>query len=110
MIACLTENGFMTNSEDFKKIFLNEGDHWDKLAEAHAKAILEHFKIDWKAPAKPKPPTVTKPKPTAPSSSKDLHRVIIGGEQVGAYGDHENILDQVKKALGSGKEIKIQKV
>jgi N-acetylmuramoyl-L-alanine amidase len=60
MPACLTENGFMTNAEDFKLVFGNENGHYDKLAEAHAKAILEYFGIAYK-PATPKPvETVTK--------------------------------------------------
>lgn len=45
MIAVLTENGFMTNTEDFKYIFQNLNGHYDKLARAHAKAILEYFGI-----------------------------------------------------------------
>lgn len=50
MIAILTENGFMTNKEDFKKIFQNEDHFYDKLALIHAKTILYFFGITYKAP------------------------------------------------------------
>jgi N-acetylmuramoyl-L-alanine amidase len=50
MPALLTENGFMTNSEDFKHIFLNIDGSWDKQAIAHAKTILEYFNMTYKEP------------------------------------------------------------
>jgi len=48
MIACLTENGFMTNSADFEYVFKNKDTHYDKLAIAQARAILEYFGISYK--------------------------------------------------------------
>lgn len=48
-VALLTENGFMTNSEDFKYIFLNKDGSWDKQSYAHAKTILEYFGIKYDA-------------------------------------------------------------
>jgi hypothetical protein len=52
----------MTNAEDFKYIFENKDGYYDKVAVAHAKAILEYFGIAYKAPAAPvisKPATPT---------------------------------------------------
>lgn len=103
MIAILTENGFMTNAEDFKYIFLNLNGHWDKLAEAHAKAILEYFGIAWK-------PVYVPPATTAPTTT-GTYRVIVDGVQVGAYGNADNIINQVEIALAAGKnKIELQKV
>jgi LysM repeat protein len=62
MPALLTENGFMTNEEDFKLIFENKDNFHDRLARAHAKAILEYFGIKYDSgktgeskPAQPAP-------------------------------------------------------
>lgn len=118
MVACLTENGFMTNAEDFKKIFLNEGGHWDKLAYAHSKAILEYFGIKYDsiksgetkpAPVAPKP-VAAAPKPAAPTGTDTLHRVLVDGKQVGAFANDDSIADLVKKHLATAKEIRIEKV
>lgn len=48
MPACLTENGFMTNPEDFKLIFENKDNYHDRLAVVHAKTILEYLGIVYK--------------------------------------------------------------
>jgi N-acetylmuramoyl-L-alanine amidase len=50
MPALLTENGFMTNAEDFPYIFLNKDGSWDKQAIAHAKTILEYLNIAYREP------------------------------------------------------------
>lgn len=50
MPALLTENGFMTNAEDFKHIFLNVDGSWDKQAVAHAKTVLKYFNMTYKEP------------------------------------------------------------
>jgi N-acetylmuramoyl-L-alanine amidase len=61
MPALLTENGFMTNAEEFKLIFENKDNYYERLAQVHVKAILEYFGIVFKAPVAPKPAeTVTK--------------------------------------------------
>lgn len=105
MIAILTENGFMTNAEDFKYIFQNLNGHWDKLAEAHAKAILEYFGIAWK------PIIVVNPIPTPTTTNSGTFRVIVDGVQVGAYGSIDNILNQVRIALEAGKnKIELEEV
>jgi N-acetylmuramoyl-L-alanine amidase len=49
MTAVLTENGFMTNSEDFKRIFLDPS-YADKLAIIHTKAILRYFGMGYIKP------------------------------------------------------------
>lgn len=94
MPAVLTENGFMTNSEDFKLIFQNLNGHYDKLAEAHAKAILEYFGIAYKPVVVPKP-TVAAPKPTVKSDK--LYYV-----QVGAFSSKENAEAYAKKVQSEG--------
>lgn len=48
MTAILTENGFMTNPEDFKLIFLNEQNFYNRIAKIHAQVILWHFGISFK--------------------------------------------------------------
>jgi N-acetylmuramoyl-L-alanine amidase len=56
-------------------------------------------------PAKPKP----KPQPKEPK--KTVYRVIVNGEQVGAYSEDSNVLAQIKSAMGHLKDdIKIEKV
>jgi N-acetylmuramoyl-L-alanine amidase len=47
MASILTENGFMTNSEEFKKIFKDSG-YVKKIAEVHAKAVLRYLGIKYK--------------------------------------------------------------
>jgi N-acetylmuramoyl-L-alanine amidase len=49
MTAVLTENGFMTNSEDFENIFgKNQADYIARLSAVHAKAICRFFKTNYK--------------------------------------------------------------
>jgi N-acetylmuramoyl-L-alanine amidase len=56
-------------------------------------------------PPKPAP----KPQPKEPK--KTIYRVIVNGEQVGAYSEDDNVLDQIKKAMGHLKDdIVIEKV
>ena len=110
MAACLTENGFMTNEDDFKKIFLNEGGHWDKLAYAHSKAILEYFEMKYDSIKSGETKPAPAPKPAAPTGKDTLHRVIVDGKQVGAFANDDSIADLVKKHLATAKEIRIEKV
>ncbi|WP_409297772.1 N-acetylmuramoyl-L-alanine amidase family protein [Peribacillus sp. SCS-26] len=53
MPAVITENGFMTNPDDFELIFKNKDGFYDSLSLIHAKAILAYLGIAYKAPAKP---------------------------------------------------------
>jgi hypothetical protein len=112
MPALLTENGFMTNPEDFKLIFENKDNFHDRLARVHAKAILEYFGIKYdpvkageikttQAIKKPTPKPQTKPTPK-PSVKKGIRRVIVDGKQVGAFSQEKNVLEQVEKALKNG--------
>ncbi|WP_272899210.1 hypothetical protein [Caldalkalibacillus salinus] len=39
-----------------------------------------------------------------------LYRVIVDGEQVGAYSERQNILNEVERHIGSAYEILVQKV
>jgi N-acetylmuramoyl-L-alanine amidase len=86
MPAVITENGFMTNPEDFKYIFLNKDGHYDKLAVAHAKAILEYFGIAYKAEVAPTPPPVQ----PAPSLIRVRKTWADAKSQIGAFGALEN--------------------
>ncbi|MBL5872351.1 N-acetylmuramoyl-L-alanine amidase [Bacillus sporothermodurans] len=112
MPAVLTENGFMTNSEDFKRIFENAGNFHDVIAEIHAKVILSFFGVKYdpdKSGVKPKPT----PKPSKPTvkPEKDIHRVKVDGKQVGAFGDEKNVIDAVEKALkGGAKKVNVEEV
>lgn len=78
MPAILTENGFMTNKEDFKLIFQDEN-ALDREARVHAKTILEYFKIPYD------PTKAGEKKPEKPVPADTLYRV-----QVGAFGSLEN--------------------
>ena len=50
------------------------------------------------------------PKP-APKPAKDLHRVIVEGKQVGAYGVLDNLMHEVEKAVKAGaKKVVVEKV
>lgn len=93
MVSILTENGFMTNPDDFKQIFLNDGKIHETLAIVHARTILDFFKV----PYKPKEQSQKIDQPNKDHST--IHRIIVDGVQVGAYSDNQHILDAVSKAL-----------
>jgi hypothetical protein len=78
MPALLTENGFMTNSEDFKYIFQNKNGYYDFLAVAHAKAILEYFGIAYKGSSSTPETSVADYKPT----QEDYDKGRIGRVQI----------------------------
>jgi N-acetylmuramoyl-L-alanine amidase len=73
-------------------------------------------KTEPKPATKPAPKPEPKPEPVkpAPAPAKEprvLHRVVVDGEQVGAFSDDANIVELVEKHLnGNAKEIKIEKV
>jgi N-acetylmuramoyl-L-alanine amidase len=48
MTALLTENGFMSNPNDLKR--LQSSSYRDLVAETHAKAICEFFRVQYKSP------------------------------------------------------------
>lgn len=178
MTAVLTENGFMTNDEDFEGIFgKNKDQYRQKVAEVQAKTILPLFGIKYdpskvQDKVKPNPKYTTAPEdrigwveigdlpmnyrkepsfdapilrvlPAHHGSDGDVHlyekdgfwlrlgrgwisnkggkyatvkmfpepapepkelpqkvyRVIVDGEQVGAYAEHSNILEQIREAM-----------
>lgn len=114
MPAILTENGFMTNAEDFKTIFLDKKAQ-EREAIAHAKTILEYFGIKYKgkatekAPVKATEPAKAPVKAPAKETKKELHRVFVNDKQVGAYGSRENAVDHLEKALKDGaKDVTIE--
>ncbi|MBL5776984.1 N-acetylmuramoyl-L-alanine amidase [Bacillus sporothermodurans] len=116
MTAVLTENGFMTNSEDFKRIFENAGNFHDVIAEIHAKVILSFFGVKYDPDKSGVKPTISKPSKPATSKptekpKKDIHRVKVDGKQVGAFGDEKNVIDAVEKALkGGAKKVNVEEV
>jgi N-acetylmuramoyl-L-alanine amidase len=66
MAAVLTENGFMTNPDEFKNIFgENQGDYIKRLAVVHAKAICRYFGINYKEGDEPIPDPSDLPKVTS---------------------------------------------
>jgi hypothetical protein len=73
MVAVLTENGFMTNPEDFKLIFQNKDDFHNVCARINAKAILSYFGIKYKGGT-----TVAAPKPKEEDEMLGK-AVVIGG-------------------------------
>lgn len=87
MIAVLTENGFMTNLEDFKYIFENKDGYYEKMGKAHAKAILEYFSIPYKEEV------VVQAKPV----SSEIYKV-----QVGAFSKKENAEKLVNELKAKG--------
>ncbi|MEP9408584.1 N-acetylmuramoyl-L-alanine amidase [Peribacillus frigoritolerans] len=90
MPAILTENGFMTNKDDFKMIFQDEN-ILDKEAKVHAKTILEFFKIKYD------PTKAGEKKPEKPEPADTLFKV-----QVGAFGSRENAERLVAKLKKDG--------
>lgn len=92
MTAILSENGFMTNKEDFKRIFQNEGGALDKEARVHAKTILEFFKVPYD-PSKGQP--VRKPANIVDPDA--LYKV-----QVGAFKSKSNAEALVSKLKKDG--------
>lgn len=90
MPAILTENLFIDHSND--AALLKDFSFLQKIAWGHVTALEKAFHLQKK------------------SSSTTLYRVIVDGLQIGAYEEHDNILNQVKKHLGLATEIKVQKV
>ncbi|SDZ51524.1 N-acetylmuramoyl-L-alanine amidase [Evansella caseinilytica] len=90
MSAVLTENGFVTSPED-RALMLDES--WlQAVGRAHAEAAAAIFNLQQQ------------------TNSNAVYRVIVDGTQVGAYGQKENILNEVRHHLGAADEILIQKV
>jgi len=99
MPALLTENGFIDRKEDAAK--LKDSKFIDLLGKLHAEGIAKALGLKKKSTSTPSPD----PKPSG------LHRVIVDGKQTGAFAVHENILNEVSRAIKSGaKKVVVEKV
>jgi len=99
MSALLTENGFIDRKEDAAK--LKDPAFLKKLGRLHAEGIAKALGLKKKSTSTPSPD----PKPSG------LHRVIVDGKQTGAFAVHENILNEVSRAIKSGaKKVVVEKV
>jgi N-acetylmuramoyl-L-alanine amidase len=88
MPAILTENLFIDHPDD--STLLKDPSFLKSIARGHVSGLEKVFNLEKK--------------------SGEIYRVIVDGTQVGAYGKHENILNEVKGHLGTANEILVQKV
>jgi N-acetylmuramoyl-L-alanine amidase len=88
MPAILTENLFIDHPDD--AVLLKDSSFLKLIARGHVSGLEQAFNLE--------------------KNSGTLYRVIVDGTQVGAYGEHKNILNQVEKNLGRANEIIVQKV
>jgi N-acetylmuramoyl-L-alanine amidase len=104
--AVLLEGLFFDSRQDI--VLLRNNNVLAELGKAVARGICAYFGIAFK---ELKPQTPPKPQPTSPTPSKGIHRVIVNGKQVGAFGDDRNVLEAVEKALKeNASKIEIQKI
>lgn len=105
MSAMLSETLFIDHKDD-QKLLKNESFLKD-MADAHAHGVAKALGLKKKAA-----PAPVKPAPSPKVGGQvGLHRVIVDGKQIGAWGTQSYLLRNIEKALESGaKEIKIQKV
>lgn len=89
MPAILTENLFVDHLND--AVLLKDPSFLQLIARGHVTGLEQAFHLEKN------------------SSSNTLYRVIVDGTQVGAYEQHQNILDEVEKHLGTANEIKLRK-
>lgn len=105
MPAVLTENLFIDHPED-QKLLKNEAFLKD-ISEAHASGIAKALGLS----KKEKPELVNPIPPNKVGGQPGIHRVLVEGNQVGAWGEMSYLLRNIEKAIDSGaKEIKIEKV
>ncbi|MRX57070.1 N-acetylmuramoyl-L-alanine amidase [Bacillus idriensis] len=89
MASLLTENGFIDNANDAKKL---KSSNWcQKVAQGHVNGLVRAFNLKRK-------------------DDIHVHRVIVDGIQVGAYQDDQNVLDAVKHHLKTANRIVVEKV
>src|SRR5690606_1537612 len=99
MPALLTENGFIDRKEDAAK--LKDSKFIDLLGKLHAEGIAKALGLKKKSTSSPAPD----PKPSG------LHRVIVDGKQTGAFAVHENVINEVSRAIKAGaKKVVVEKV
>ncbi|WP_153465156.1 N-acetylmuramoyl-L-alanine amidase family protein [Sediminibacillus terrae] len=85
MTAVLTENGFMTNSEEFELIFgSKQSEYVEAVARIHAKAITRYFNVDFKDTetgevVKHKPAKKQKTRSATAKKSKDNPKLKVDG-------------------------------
>ena len=82
--AVLLEFGFITNKKD--SILLKDDTFLQANARAAGEAVASYLNL-----------------PAKTEVSKTIYRVIIDGDQVGAFAEMDNVLDQVKIAMKAGK-------
>ena len=86
MFSVITENGFMTNSEDFDRIFKNKDNYYDKVARVNAKFALDVLGIKYKEDKKETP---AKTSDKAPKKDDTVYRVRKSKDdaktQIGAF-------------------------
>ncbi|MGJ3203564.1 N-acetylmuramoyl-L-alanine amidase [Geobacillus sp. FJAT-46040] len=106
MPAVLTENGFIDNEEDVKK--LADTEFLRTIARGHVNGLERALGLRKKASAPNNPPP-RDPDGGAPNTGR-LTRVIVDGTQVGAFVEPENVLRQVEHYLGRAKRIVLEQV
>lgn len=109
MPAILVECEFMSNRD--AATWMMSANYGKQMAAAIMDGIARYYGLKKKAVTAPKPTTTTKPATTTGSSADKVHRVIVDGKQVGAYGSNKNVAEQVEKSLASNpKLIRIERV
>lgn len=111
MPAILTEGGYMDSKTDIKA--LRSVDHLEAAGKAIADGVADYLGLKLKKePVKPSKPAANKPKPVeVPGKDEHIHRVIVDGKQVGAYGVAKSVGDAVEKAVANGaKKVEVERV
>lgn len=110
MPAILTEGGFMDSKTDIGALRSDAKLKAQGIAIADGVASYLGLKLKKEDAVKPKPAA---PKPSGQVAGKDdyIHRVIVDGKQVGAYGVAKSVAEAVEKAVLKGaKKIEIERV
>lgn len=102
MTAVLIEHGFMDSTTDLPK--LKDAGFRKLCGVTNAKSLAAFYGLKRKPEPKPEPTQV-------PGADNHVHRVIVDGKQVGAFGKAEGVAITVEKAVKAGaKQIKIERV
>ncbi|GAE28225.1 N-acetylmuramoyl-L-alanine amidase [Halalkalibacter wakoensis JCM 9140] len=104
MSAILTENGFVDNTEDAEK--LSDPNFLETIARGHVNGLARAFNLEQVDESSEDSGDDS----SGDSGNGDLFRVIVDGEQEGAYRVKQNILNSVDRNLDSADEIIIEKV
>lgn len=106
--AVLVELGFADNASDAGK--LKSDSFLKEVAKDLGDGIAKYLKL---SPKKATNPAPSNPKPAAdvPGKDKYVHRVIVDGKQVGAYGVAKSVGEAVEKAVAKGaKKVEVERV